>query len=155
MVVRPGEAGGEPDRTVRIRDSGGDFSKQVEVEVRSHPLDPWPYRGWQYSGVTEALPVRSQTSVKLAVVAGERNTERNLPTEEAHALLELVGQLVDREVAPRAADYEARGEFPAEVVRTLGRAGLFGLPYDPEYGGGGQPYVVYLQVLEELAAGWL
>ena len=37
----------------------------------------------------------------------------------------------------------------------LGRAGLFGLPYDEEYGGGGQPYEVYLQVLEEIAARWL
>jgi alkylation response protein AidB-like acyl-CoA dehydrogenase len=41
------------------------------------------------------------------------------------------------------------------VLRILGRAGLFGLPYDEEYGGGGQPYEVYLQVLEEVAARWL
>jgi alkylation response protein AidB-like acyl-CoA dehydrogenase len=88
-------------------------------------------------------------------VAGERNTGWVLPTDEAYALLELTEQLADRELAPRAAQFEARGEFPAEVVRMLGRAGLFGLPYDPEYGGGGQPYVVYLQVLEELAARWL
>jgi alkylation response protein AidB-like acyl-CoA dehydrogenase len=40
-------------------------------------------------------------------------------------------------------------------VRTLGRAGLLGLPYPEEYGGGGQPYEVYLQVLEEIAARWL
>ncbi len=43
-----------------------------------------------------------------------------------------------------------RAAFPAEVFRTLGRAGLLGLPYPEEAGGGGQPYSVYLQVLEEL-----
>jgi alkylation response protein AidB-like acyl-CoA dehydrogenase len=81
--------------------------------------------------------------------------DRMLPTEEAYALLDLVREIADRELAPRAADFEARAEFPREVLRTLGRVGLLGLPYDEEYGGGGQPYVVYLQVLEELARRWL
>ena len=47
------------------------------------------------------------------------------------------------------------GEFPRETIRTLGRAGLLGLPYPEEVGGGGQPYEVYLQVLEILASRWL
>ena len=81
--------------------------------------------------------------------------ERILPTTEASDLLALVCDIADRELAPRAADFEARGEFPRELLRLLGRAGLFGLPYDEEYGGGGQPYEVYLQVLEEIAARWL
>jgi len=81
--------------------------------------------------------------------------ERILPTPEASDLLALVCDIADRELAPRAADFEARGEFPRELLRLLGRAGLFGLPYDEEYGGGGQPYEVYLQVLEEIAARWL
>ncbi|SCD64527.1 hypothetical protein GA0115238_11923 [Streptomyces sp. di50b] len=33
----------------------------------------------------------------------------------------------------------------------MSESGLLGLPYDSEYGGGDQPYEVYLQVLEELA----
>jgi alkylation response protein AidB-like acyl-CoA dehydrogenase len=81
--------------------------------------------------------------------------DRILPTPEAYDLLGLVRDIADRELAPRAADFEARGEFPRDVLRVLGRAGLFGLPYDEEYGGGGQPYEVYLQVLEEVAARWL
>jgi alkylation response protein AidB-like acyl-CoA dehydrogenase len=81
--------------------------------------------------------------------------ERILPTPEAYDLLGLVRDIADRELAPRAADFEARAEFPRDVLRVLGRAGLFGLPYDEEYGGGGQPYEVYLQVLEEVAARWL
>jgi alkylation response protein AidB-like acyl-CoA dehydrogenase len=80
--------------------------------------------------------------------------ERILPSDEAAALLELTTDLADREFAPRVDDYEARGEFPREVIRTLGRSGLLGLPYAEEYGGGGQPYEVYLQVLEVLASRW-
>src|SRR6185312_2938938 len=77
-----------------------------------------------------------------------------LPNDEAVALLELVQDLGAKELAPRAADFEAEGRFPREVFRTLGATGLLGLPYPEEYGGGGQPYEVYLQVLEELAMRW-
>jgi alkylation response protein AidB-like acyl-CoA dehydrogenase len=80
--------------------------------------------------------------------------DRELPTDEAKALLDLARDLAVNELAPKAAEFEERGEFPREVFRTLGEAGLLGLAYDEQYGGGGQPYEVYLQVLEELAAGW-
>src|SRR5581483_523655 len=80
--------------------------------------------------------------------------ERELPTDEAKALLELAHDLAVNELAPRAAEFEERGEFPRGVFRMLGDAGLLGLAYDEQYGGGGQPYEIYLQVLEELAAGW-
>ncbi|WDZ88138.1 acyl-CoA dehydrogenase family protein [Micromonospora cathayae] len=81
--------------------------------------------------------------------------DRILPTDEAHDLLELATELADRELAPRAAGFEERAEFPREVLRTLGRAGLLGLPYPEEHGGAAQPYEVYLQVLEILASRWL
>ncbi|WP_326553674.1 acyl-CoA dehydrogenase family protein [Micromonospora sp. NBC_01813] len=81
--------------------------------------------------------------------------ERVLPTPEAHDLIELTTELADRELAGRVDDFEHRGEFPREVVRTLGRAGLLGLPFAEADGGGGQPYEVYLQVLEVLASRWL
>jgi alkylation response protein AidB-like acyl-CoA dehydrogenase len=80
---------------------------------------------------------------------------RSLSTAEAAELLALTSDLVAREVAPRAAHGEAQGQFPRELFRTLGKAGLLGLPYAEEHGGGGQPYEVYLQVLEELSRGWL
>jgi alkylation response protein AidB-like acyl-CoA dehydrogenase len=41
------------------------------------------------------------------------------------------------------------------VFTLLGRSGLLSLPYPEEYGGAEQPYEVYLQVLEELAAAWM
>jgi alkylation response protein AidB-like acyl-CoA dehydrogenase len=79
---------------------------------------------------------------------------RILPTEEATELLALTRELCREELAPKAAAYEAESRFPREVFRTLGKAGLLGLPYDEAYGGGGQPFEVYLQVVEELATVW-
>jgi alkylation response protein AidB-like acyl-CoA dehydrogenase len=80
--------------------------------------------------------------------------DRELPTPEAHDLLALTRELADAELAPKAAQYEREERFPREVFRTLGDAGLLGLPFGEDVGGGGQPYEVYLQVVEELAARW-
>ncbi|MFC9974062.1 acyl-CoA dehydrogenase family protein [Spirillospora sp. NPDC127200] len=80
--------------------------------------------------------------------------ERMLPTPEAEDLIALTRELVRKELAPRAAPAEEAAAFPREVFRLLGRAGLLGLPYPEEHGGGGQPYEVYLQVLEEIASVW-
>jgi alkylation response protein AidB-like acyl-CoA dehydrogenase len=79
---------------------------------------------------------------------------RLVPTQEAADLLELTRQLAREELKPRVAAAEAAEEFPRDVFRTLGRAGLLGLPYGEDVGGGGQPYEVYLQVLEEISAVW-
>lgn len=82
----------------------------------------------------------------------QQSVDRQLPTDEARDLFSLVRELVQREIAPRAAEEEDAGRFPREVFTLLSDSGLLGLPYASEFGGGDQPYEVYLQVLEELAA---
>jgi alkylation response protein AidB-like acyl-CoA dehydrogenase len=81
--------------------------------------------------------------------------DRLLPTEEGADLVELVREIAAAELAPAAAAAEAAGQFPRDTLRMLGEAGLLGLPYPEEYGGSGQPYEIYLQVLEELASAWM
>ena len=80
--------------------------------------------------------------------------DRMLPTSEAEDLLALTRELAEKELRPRVARHEADESFPEGLFPTLGAAGLLGLPYPEELGGGGQPYEVYLQVLEELGAAW-
>ncbi|GGI99862.1 acyl-CoA dehydrogenase family protein [Streptomyces brasiliensis] len=82
----------------------------------------------------------------------QQPVERQLPTDESRDLIALVRDIAQREIAPKAAEEEDAGRFPREVFTLLSESGLLGLPYDSEYGGGDQPYEVYLQVLEELAA---
>jgi alkylation response protein AidB-like acyl-CoA dehydrogenase len=83
--------------------------------------------------------------------------ERLLPTDDdgvAEALLELTREIATKELAPQVHEAEERGEFPESAYRLLGKSGLLSLPFDEEYGGGAQPYQVYLQVVEEIATAW-
>ncbi|WP_153505651.1 acyl-CoA dehydrogenase family protein [Cumulibacter manganitolerans] len=80
--------------------------------------------------------------------------QRLMPTEEGADLIALTREIADKELLPKAARYEREERFPREAFTALGEAGLLGLPFAEEHGGGGQPYEVYLQVLEEIAARW-
>ena len=80
--------------------------------------------------------------------------ERLLPDQDAEDLIELTRDIADKELARRVDEHERAETYPEGLFATLGAAGLLGLPYPEEYGGGAQPYEVYLQVVEELAARW-
>ncbi|MEZ0340079.1 acyl-CoA dehydrogenase family protein [Mycobacterium sp. pV006] len=80
--------------------------------------------------------------------------DRLLPTDEAHALVDLARDISDKVLDPIVDRHEKDETYPEGVFATLGEAGLLSLPYPEEWGGGGQPYEVYLQVLEEIAARW-
>jgi alkylation response protein AidB-like acyl-CoA dehydrogenase len=80
--------------------------------------------------------------------------DRLLPTQDAEDLLALVRDVADRELAPRVDEHERAEAYPDGLFARLGELGLLGLPYPEDLGGGGQPYEVYLQVLEEFGARW-
>ncbi|MEU7184249.1 acyl-CoA dehydrogenase family protein [Streptomyces sp. NPDC045369] len=54
-------------------------------------------------------------------------------------------------VAPKIGEFYEQHEFPYEIVRDMGRMGLFGLPFPEEYGGMGGDYLALGVALEELA----
>jgi len=70
---------------------------------------------------------------------------------ELDELRRTVADFAHDVVAPKIGDFYERHEFPYEIVREMGRMGLFGLPFPEEYGGMGGDYMVLGIVLEELA----
>jgi alkylation response protein AidB-like acyl-CoA dehydrogenase len=80
--------------------------------------------------------------------------ERLLPTQEAADLIALTRDLADKVLTPIVDVHEKAETYPEGVFAALGAAGLLSLPQPEEWGGGGQPFEVYLQVLEEIAARW-
>ncbi|QOC94572.1 acyl-CoA dehydrogenase family protein [Micromonospora craniellae] len=72
-------------------------------------------------------------------------------TEEHEALRESVREFAREVVAPVIAEHYEQHTFPYEVVRQMGKMGLFGLPFSEEYGGMGGDYFALCLALEELA----
>ncbi len=72
-------------------------------------------------------------------------------TEEQRSFQELVREFARDVVAPAAAGYDEREEFPLEIVRRMGELGLFGIPFPEEYGGQGGDLLTFCLCLEELA----
>lgn len=82
------------------------------------------------------------------------SVDRLLPSDEARELIELTRDIADKVLDPIVDDHEKAETYPEGVFAQLGAAGLLSLPQPEEWGGGGQPYEVYLQVLEEIATRW-
>lgn len=61
-------------------------------------------------------------------------------------------EFATRRVSPRAADIDATGAFPSDLVAEAAARGLMGITIKPEHGGAGRDYVSYAAGLEELAA---
>ncbi|GAA4453214.1 acyl-CoA dehydrogenase family protein [Phytohabitans houttuyneae] len=72
-------------------------------------------------------------------------------TQEHEALKESVREFAREVVAPVIGKYYEQHAFPYDIVRQMGRMGLFGLPFPEEHGGMGGDYFALCLVLEELA----
>jgi short-chain 2-methylacyl-CoA dehydrogenase len=71
--------------------------------------------------------------------------------DEHEALRKTVEEFARDVVAPQAERLDTAEEFPYDIVRQMGRMGLFGLPFPEEYGGMGGDYFALCLALEELA----
>ena len=84
---------------------------------------------------------------------------RNIPhlnfglPEEVEEMREMVARWVDDRLSPRAAEIDARNEFPRDLWPELGALGLLGVTADEEFGGSGLGYVAHVVAMEEISRG--
>lgn len=74
----------------------------------------------------------------------------SLLNAEQEQLRQTVAAFARDVVAPVSAHHDATKTFPYEVVRQMGKLGLFGLPFPEEYGGMGGDLFALCLALEEL-----
>jgi short/branched chain acyl-CoA dehydrogenase len=70
---------------------------------------------------------------------------------EHEALSQSFAQFAHEVVAPVIADHYEKHTFPYEIIRQMGKMGLFGLPFPEQYGGMGGDYYALCVAIEELA----
>ena len=86
-------------------------------------------------------------------VARQGRDEMNLVLSDTEReIMELIRDFARNEIKPRAAQIDATGEFPADLVAKMGELGFMGLPLPEEYGGAGQSYIMFAMAVEELCA---
>jgi alkylation response protein AidB-like acyl-CoA dehydrogenase len=71
-------------------------------------------------------------------------------TQDQQLIRDTVRDFADREIMPKAAEIDAKGEFPLDILNKMAELGLMGLPIPETYGGSGGDYTSYCLALEEI-----
>ncbi len=76
-------------------------------------------------------------------------------SEEQELFRRTVREFARKEIGPKIREYERKGEFPWELYRKMGKAGLLGLRFPKEYGGQEADAVTMGILVEEISrVGW-
>ena len=73
-------------------------------------------------------------------------------TEEQRLVRDTARDFAAREIAPKAAEIDKSGRWPAEIVAKMGELGFLGMAVPEEYGGAGLDNLSYSLVMEEISA---
>ena len=72
-------------------------------------------------------------------------------TDEQREFRDTIRQIVAERVAPRAAEIDAKAEYPWDIRRLFAEHDLLGLPFATEYGGTGTGTLMLNVAVEEVA----
>src|SRR5271165_4890266 len=73
-------------------------------------------------------------------------------TEEQRLIRDTARDFAAREVAPKAAELDKAGRWPAEIVAKMAELGFLGVAIPQEYGGAGMDTLSYALAMEEVSA---
>ncbi len=72
-------------------------------------------------------------------------------SEDLEAVRDTVNRFMQTEVVPVMDGYEKRGEFPRDLIRRAGEAGLYGAVFPESLGGTNLGYLAAAVIQEEMA----
>ncbi|PHZ85808.1 acyl-CoA dehydrogenase family protein [Paremcibacter congregatus] len=74
-------------------------------------------------------------------------------TEEQEMIRDMARDFAQKELAPRAAEWDKNGNLPMDVLHQMGQLGLMGMTIPEQWGGAETDYVSYALALMEIAGG--
>jgi len=72
-------------------------------------------------------------------------------SDEQQQLKKTVREFAELEILPNVMKWDEACEFPLTTIKELGKLGLLGTVFPPEYAGAGMGYVEYVIAIEELS----
>src|ERR1700733_14528750 len=116
---------------------------EFPVLTRLAALSPFPARG-------NFSPFRRYVLIKKPVAGDGGILDFQLSDEQQH-LKKSVREFAEREIGPNVMKWDEACEFPLATIKELGKLGMLGTVFPPEYAGAGMGYVEYVIAIEELS----
>src|SRR5204863_8411011 len=118
---------------------------------------PWPVPGHALQGAMDEAARHGGRDPRLhqgSRQGAESEAAMNFELSDEHKQVrDVARQFAEAELGEKIAPYDARHEFPHEIVAKLGPLGFLGVLVPEEYGGAGLDYVSYALIVEELNRG--
>jgi alkylation response protein AidB-like acyl-CoA dehydrogenase len=73
-------------------------------------------------------------------------------TEDQLSIQSIAREFAQKRIAPVAAEFDEKGEFPLENIREMGKLGLMGIEVPEAYGGAAMDTIAYVLAMIEIAA---
>ncbi|CAN5256051.1 hypothetical protein BH23ACT9_BH23ACT9_29360 [soil metagenome] len=136
-----------------LRIGGGADEVQLEIIGKLLQAEPGPL-----PRLGTVPPGGRMDTARFARPGADQRTETDagagvdpIWTDDHEALRASARAFVAAEIAPHVNAWEDDRDFPRELFAKVGAAGLFGLKFDPAYGGSGPDYAAQAVWVEELA----
>src|SRR3954454_2681232 len=121
-------------------------------------LVPMPTGGSPLEGAPVACPLPRLAKTPADRCSSLRLMATSTPPDTSYALSDdhvafrdTIRQIVRERVEPRAAQIDAKAEYPWDLRRLFAEQDLLGLPFDVEYGGTGTGTLMLNMAIEEVA----
>jgi butyryl-CoA dehydrogenase len=72
-------------------------------------------------------------------------------SREQQMVKQMLKDFAENEIAPISAEIDEKAIYPYDTIAKLGKLGLMGMPFPPEYGGAGSDYLTYIMAIEEIS----
>ena len=72
-------------------------------------------------------------------------------SREQELVKKMLRDFAETEIQPITDEIDENASYPYETIAKLGKLGIMGMPFPPEYGGAGSDYLTYIMAVEEIS----